>query len=190
MSESDHNPLPYENIVDLARLTEAGSEFAIILDEDTRARIAEWAGIEELERFDATVELKRQSRTRFAYSAKFDADVVQACVVTLEPVKSHIAQHFARALHLLTGVMRGAQDFAIDSGGPLAAGAGEDDAPEQITDTHYDIAAPLLEEFALALDPYPRAPGVEFTPPEEEADPEENPFAILSKLNLEKPRAN
>ena len=41
----------------------------------------------------------------------------------------------------------------------------EEDAPEEIDSLHYDLAAPLIEEFVLAIDPYPRAPGVEFRPP-------------------------
>lgn len=181
---------PYEKVVDLARLTEAGSEIPISLDGESRIRVAQWAGIEAVERFDAKVELKKFSRTQFSYTASFDADVVQACVVTLEPVKSHIARNFTRALHLLTGAIRGSQNIEIEAGGALLTNAGEDDAPEEITSTHYDIAAPLLEEFALLLDPYPRAAGVEFAQPEEEPDPEENPFAILEKLRGPKTRTN
>jgi len=61
----------------------------------------------------------------------------------------------------------------------LAPGA--DEGPEEIQDPHYDIAAPVLEEFVLAIDHYPRTPGVVFeTPPETE--PKESPFAALKSL--------
>ena len=46
----------------------------------------------------------------------------------------------------------------------------------------YDLAAPLLEEFLLALDPYPRAPGVVFESPETGEVPPPNPFAVLKAL--------
>jgi len=47
------------------------------------------------------------------------------------------------------------------------------------------VAAEFL---ALALDPYPRKPGVEFESPQPEAEPDEkaSPFAALAKLK-EKP---
>ena len=39
-----------------------------------------------------------------------------------------------------------------------------------------------MEEFLLAIDPYPRAPGVAFQPPEGMADKPESPFAVLKGL--------
>ncbi len=57
----------------------------------------------------------------------------------------------------------------------------EADAPEEIDSLHYDLAAALIEEFILALDPYPRAPGVEFQAPEGEGAAE-SPFAVLKGL--------
>ncbi len=46
-----------------------------------------------------------------------------------------------------------------------------------------DLAAPVLEELSLSLDPYPRKAGVEFAPPEEApARSPDNPFAVLGKL--------
>ena len=59
---------------------------------------------------------------------------------------------------------------------------GEEEGPEEIESLHVDLAAPLLEEFTLALAPYPRRPGVEFTPPTEPSDGSESPFAALKAL--------
>jgi hypothetical protein len=39
-----------------------------------------------------------------------------------------------------------------------------------------------VEEFMLAIDPYPRAEGVEFIPPEGMGDKPESPFAVLKTL--------
>jgi hypothetical protein len=39
-----------------------------------------------------------------------------------------------------------------------------------------------MEEFLLAIDPYPRAPGVAFQPPEGVNEPPESPFAALKGL--------
>jgi hypothetical protein len=60
--------------------------------------------------------------------------------------------------------------------------AGGEDEPEEIESLHYDLAAPALEEYSLALDPYPRSPGAEFslgTEPPQETD---SPFAVLKGL--------
>ena len=55
--------------------------------------------------------------------------------------------------------------------------------PEEIARLDYDLAGPLLEEFALAIDPYPRKEGVRFEPPVQEAEPSQSPFAGLKRLN-------
>jgi hypothetical protein len=62
----------------------------------------------------------------------------------------------------------------------LAPGAGDDEAPEEIESPRYDVAGPVLEEFSLAIDPYPRAPGVAYQPPPDEKP--ESPFAVLREL--------
>jgi uncharacterized metal-binding protein YceD (DUF177 family) len=58
----------------------------------------------------------------------------------------------------------------------------EDDEPELIEGTSIDLAAPVLEELSLALDPYPRAPGVAFESPKQEKAPADSPFAVLESL--------
>ena len=53
--------------------------------------------------------------------------------------------------------------------------------PDEIESLRYDLAAPLREELALAIDPYPRAPGVAFEKPDD-ADKSDHPFAVLERL--------
>jgi hypothetical protein len=98
-------------------------------------------------------------------------------VVTLEPVRAHLEGAFSRDLHL-TRVSR----HAVPEIEALAPGAGEDDAPEEITSTNYDVAGPLLEEFSLMIDPYPRAPGAAFESAEGAGEQPDNPFAVLKSL--------
>jgi hypothetical protein len=45
----------------------------------------------------------------------------------------------------------------------------------------------VLEELNLALDPYPRAPGVTFEAPKDEPKAAESPFAVLAKLKTVPP---
>ncbi|MGH6887857.1 MAG: hypothetical protein ACREHF_01420 [Rhizomicrobium sp.] len=168
--------IPIERLRDLADVPEAGFETDIVASPDERRQLAEWAGVDEVSRLAGHVRVHAQSRTRFLLETDFDADIVQRCVVTLAPVRSHIERHFARTLHLSPRLPR----FA-DKGGQVAPASTEEDAPDEIESTRYDLAGPLREEFALAVDPYPRAPGVEFTPPDD-ADRPESPFTILGKL--------
>jgi len=166
--------LPFEKNVELSSLSEAGTEVVLAPNEAERAAIAEWAEVSAVPAFSATVTVKRISSSRFSYAAEFKAEVVQPCVVTLEPVTQKIEQNFTRELHL-THTTRHRPELV-----ELAPGAGEDEAPEEIESSRYNVAGPVLEEFSLAIDPYPRASGVAFEAPAEEKP--ESPFAVLARL--------
>ncbi len=101
---------------------------------------------------------------------------MQSCVVTLAPVRSTIARRVVRALHISPAVHQ-----SEDRGGVLTLGV-EDDVSEEIEGPNYDLAGPVLEEFALAIDPYPRAPGVTFEAPADALGRPESPFASLERL--------
>ncbi len=168
------NDNPLQHFFKLGELTQAGSDVAVAAAPDQLPALAQWAGVSKVTRWDAAVRLKRLATTRFSYEADLVADVVQACVVTLEPVESHLERHIERELHLAPKIP--------EEVGELTLSAGDDDVPETITSLHYDLAGPLLEEFLLAIDPYPRKPGVAFAPPPNEETPPENPFAVLKAL--------
>jgi len=96
-------------------------------------------------------------------------------VVSLADVPSHIDRRFTRDLHFDPALKRTKEQPEEDL-------LQEDDKPEEIDSLHYDLAAPLIEEFVLAIDPYPRAPGVAFEAPKETLPPPESPFAVLKGL--------
>jgi uncharacterized metal-binding protein YceD (DUF177 family) len=166
---------PLERFTDLDRLGQAGADVTIGAKGDDLARLAKWAKVESIEAFSADVELRRLSQTRFKLDYSLTADITQACVVTLDPVRSHIAREFSRELHV-TG------HSPADKGGVLTFDAGDDEALEEVASPHFDLAGPLLEEFLLAIDPYPRAEGVAFETPQDADDTSGNPFAVLKSL--------
>jgi hypothetical protein len=166
--------LPIHHLFDLGVLSQAGSTVAVAASKDELARLAMWAGVNEVRRFGGSVTLKRLSQTRFAFEADLDADFVQSCVVTLEPLETHISRHIARELHFVR--------HAEPGRGELTLAAGDDEVPETITGLDYDLAAPLLEEFVLAIDPYPRKEGAAFAPPVASEEAPESPFGVLNKL--------
>jgi hypothetical protein len=55
-----------------------------------------------------------------------------------------------------------------------------DDPPDALEHDWIDVAAYVVEHLALEIDPFPRKPGAEFTPPPAETPP--SPFAVLARL--------
>jgi uncharacterized metal-binding protein YceD (DUF177 family) len=172
------NRPPLERFFDLGDLSQAGSEVVVEASPADLPGLAQWAGVEAVNGFKAAVSLKRLSQSRFTFEADLEADIVQSCVVTLEPVPSRLACHITRELHLASRLPRGLKAEA----GELTLSAGDDDVPETITSLDYDLAAPLLEEFVLAIDPYPRKAGSAFAVPPEQASKPQTPFAALKSL--------
>jgi uncharacterized metal-binding protein YceD (DUF177 family) len=173
MSENDY---PISHLFELGRLSQAGDEISIAPSPEDLARIARWADVEAVSSLCAKIDLRKLSPTRYTYDARLEADIVQSCVVTLEPVRSHIERSFRRELILSPTSQRVAKDIAVDVT-PL-----DEDGREEIASLRYDLAVPVLEELALAIDPYPRAPGVAFEPPAGGADSPDHPFAALKGL--------
>ncbi len=170
--------LPLTHVYNLARLGNAGDEVTIAADEAQRAAIAHWSGVVSVEKLQTRVEIRKISATRFGLTFHLTANVTQSCVVTLEPVQAHIERSFDRELHF-TGAVR---HKAMESEPELVLDADPEEGPEEISSLHYDLAVPILEEYALSLEPYPRCPGVEFAPKPDLTDRPESPFAVLKGL--------
>lgn len=167
---------PISKLYELGRLSQAGDEVMIAPSPEELARIAGWTDVDRVETMNARIELRKLSPTRYAFDAKLVADIVQSCVVTLEPVRSHIERTFARDLVLIPVAHQAAGPTEID-----IAPVGEDGL-EEIPSLRYDLAVPILEELALVIDPYPRAPDVAFEAPQDETDSSVHPFAALKPL--------
>jgi len=171
--------LPLALSYNLARLGNTGDLVTITADEAQQAAIAKWSGILALESFEAKIQITKLAASRFGLAYELTADVAQACVVTLEPVKSRLDHRFNRELHF-TGPTR--HKPALDDSVSVVVLDAEEEGPEEIESLHYDLAGPLLEEFVLSLEPYPRCPGVEFSPQTDALERPQNPFAILKGL--------
>jgi uncharacterized metal-binding protein YceD (DUF177 family) len=167
------NP-PIRHHFELGALSQAGSDVTVTASGDELARLAEWAGVDAVRAFGGKVNLQRLSNSHFSLAADLAAEIVQSCVVTLEPVRTRIARHIERELQF--------DPRAEPEAGELTLAAGDDDVPEIVTSLEYDLAAPLLEELVLAIDPYPRKKGAAFAPPSDPKGGEESPFAVLKAL--------
>lgn len=172
--------LPLNHVYNLGRLGNAGDTVSFSADPGQRAAIAKWSGVLSLESFAVAVDIKKLGATRFGLEFQVMADVTQACVVTLEPVPAHLETRFIRELHF-TGQTR-RKKSEDESVADLVLDAAEEEGPEEIESLHYDLGGPALEEYVLALEPYPRAPGVAFHPPADGLEAAESPFAVLKGL--------
>jgi uncharacterized metal-binding protein YceD (DUF177 family) len=168
--------VPLQRFHDLSGLPDAGYEIDIAPGTEELRALAKWAGVEEVSNLRAHIFVRAQSKTRFLVETQFEADIVQSCVVTLQPVHTHTVRNVTRALHLVPGIAH-----LVDNGGAVPAAAVAEDSPDEIDSPVYDLGTPLREELVLAIDPYPRAAGVAFQPPADEDHPE-SPFAVLEKL--------
>lgn len=167
--------LPLSHPYNLNRLGQAGDEVSFSAIDEERAALARFAGVLRVDMFAAHVALRKPAPNRFQLDFILEADIVQACVVSLADVPSHIERRFTRDLHFDPALKRTKEQPEEDL-------LQEDDKPEEIDSLHYDLAAPLIEELVLAIDPYPRAPGVAFEAPKETLPPPESPFAVLKGL--------
>jgi uncharacterized metal-binding protein YceD (DUF177 family) len=172
--------LPLTHIYNLGRLGNAGDAVSFRADQDQRAAIAAWSGVLSVESFAVAVDIKKLGPARFGLAFQVAADVTQACVVTLEPVAAHLEKAFSRELHFAGPIRR--KPSEDESGPDLVLDSELEEGPEEIESLHYDLAGPALEEYVLALEPYPRRPGVEFQPPREASQAPESPFAVLKGL--------
>lgn len=167
--------------VDVARIGAAESLHEIIATPDERAWLARRFGLLGLERLEARVALQRAHGGRLLrLSGHLTADVIQECVVTLEPVPNHIEEDFVVAY----GDVEEGRDVSVE--------VDEDSALEPFPEGPLDIGEAVAQELSLALDPYPHAPGAALTPGAgadgDSAPPGRvNPFSALAKLRKAKP---
>ena len=167
---------------------------------EERAALARRFGLVALGALTARCRLRPVAGGMIELSAEFEAQVTQECVVTLEPFPARVADRFT-------------QRYALDPHRfrPLA---GEDevfdpeaeDPPEALVEGGIDLGEAVAQQLAIALDPFPRAPGVVFdgdaadlstvsstglateSPPapgdagdKDESLKRPNPFAVLSR---------
>lgn len=163
----------------LVRLTPDAREVTLEATAAERAALAGRFGILGIGALSATLRLQPEPGGSVRVRGRLRAEVEQACVVTLEPVVQQVDAPL---------------DLRILEEGEVPA---DDDpeSPDEIESAggQVDLGEAVAEQLALALDPYPRAPGAsmpELDPPEPEpeAAPESapdgrpNPFAKLAKL--------
>lgn len=159
---------PLVRIVSVLRLGDHGARHVVAADEGEREAIARAFDLVAVEAFEADLTLRRwRGGKGVALEGQVRANVVQTCVVTLDPVPAMIDEPLSRRFLGREGAGRskdGPEEIVID---PDA-----EDPPDPLDGPEIDLGAIALEHFALALDPYPRAPGASFAGPASDLGPD------------------
>jgi hypothetical protein len=163
-------------IVRIDRMPAAGREVAVVLDEVTRAALADSLKLSAIESFDAKVTVT-PLRGGIRALGRLQARIVQPSVVTFEPVSQSIDEPIDRVF------LPEGQGHRQTPGAEIYVDLEDEDFPDHIDGPEVDLSALMVEVLALAIDPYPRLP-------DENLDAlgldtgatDSGPFAALAKL--------
>jgi uncharacterized metal-binding protein YceD (DUF177 family) len=148
-------------------------------NEAERKALGDLWGVLEVQSLAAELQIARWKKDGVKIKGQVKARIVQACVVTLEPVQSEIDEP-VEAIFVPEG-SRLARIAANDSGEMILDPEGPD-LPDTFTGDTIDVGLAVTEHAALAIDPYPRKQGASFgerIESSEKDDVRPNPFAAL-----------
>ncbi|MBS0549850.1 MAG: DUF177 domain-containing protein [Proteobacteria bacterium] len=142
-----------ERMVDVDRLGPGGSALEIVASEGERAALAKRFGFLSLPAFSARVSVDRRSGGQIVVEGRLRGKIVQACILSLEPVTQELDEGFRIVFQ---------QDFTEehDPESGEAVVSAQADAPEPLSGNMLDVGEIVAEQLSLAADPYPRRPGV------------------------------
>ena len=160
--------------VSVRRLPQRGFPLVIEANEQQRAALAEAHMLLSVDSFRAELMLTNWKRGGVQITGTVEASVVQACIVSLEPIPAKIDESID-AIFVPESSPLAKPDIEE---GELFLAADGPDGPETFDGETIDAGAVAEEFFALALDPYPRKQGATVAAPVDD-DPEASPFAKL-----------
>ena len=172
------NPEPeFSFIIHPSELEDAEIKYELTTESGERAALSKRFGLKAIEVFDLILEielLRKEDAIRLR--GKFYASVIQSCVVSMVSVTNIIEEEFEIFFR---------EESHIDS-----VGNEDIDELEPYFDDTIDIGDIASGELGLAIDPYPRAPGIAddavkpYVRKREEV--ETKPFAGLAALKRNK----
>jgi uncharacterized metal-binding protein YceD (DUF177 family) len=152
-------------VIEVSRIPVTGSAERIIADSTERALVARRLGLPAVSSLTADLMLTRWHGEGVKVAGRFDAEVEQVCVVTLDPFPATVSDTIER--YFL----------------PNARAAEPEADTDSFADGVIELGEVVVESLSLALDPYPRKPGAEFHGVEDgpgSAEPVSSPFAVLA----------
>lgn len=178
----------FSRTVEAANLPSGGREISVKADSNELAALTRRFGLLALTQLQGAVRLtpfggKNGEGRGIEVSGRFEAQVQQPCVVTLDPVDAALVETFT--------VRYVPEEVLSENLGPDGELVIEDANEESLEplegaleDGKVDIGEMVAQHLALALDPYPRKSGAGLVADDDAQAQEkrENPFAALAKL--------
>lgn len=143
----------FSRAIRVETISDAPRRMEIVADADERRRLAGRFRLKAIDRLSAAITLSRRAGTIHA-EGEVDAAVVQACVVTDEPLPAEVRAPFS------VRFVPEAQVSAPDEELELSE---EDCDILPIQHGEIDLGELAAETLALALDPFPRSQGADAT---------------------------
>lgn len=173
----DETPFSYR--VKVGHISANPVTVKIAADEREREGLARLWQVDRVLGLSAELQINRWKKDGVRIRGALDADIVQSCVVTLEPVPSHLHEEIDQIF-----VPEGSKlaRLVTDADGAMYLDPEGPDAPDMFTGDEIDAGAVVAEFAALAIEPYPRKAGIDFDGHVEDdgtADKKPNPFAVL-----------
>ena len=141
-----------ERMVDLDKMGSGSAALDITASDSERAALAKRFGFLGLPAFSARVTVDRRLGGQVIVEGRLRGTLVQACILTLDPVTQTLDDTFRIVFK---------QDLAEErdpeSGEALLSA--QADAPEPLSGNMLDVGEIVAEQLSLAADPYPRRPG-------------------------------
>jgi len=178
-----------ERIVDIDRMGPNGTALEIAASDSERLALAKRFGFLGLPALSARVTVDRRPGGQVVVEGRLRGRIVQACILTLDPVAQDLDETFR-----LVFKQDLAEERDPESGEALVSA--QADAPEPLTESLLDVGEIVAEQLSLAADPYPRKHGVKLEDvlpkPRKEGrhgrhEQRRHPFAGLAALR-DKPR--
>jgi uncharacterized metal-binding protein YceD (DUF177 family) len=164
---------PFSRLVRVEPLPRDGLTQTIEADAAERARLAALCNLAAIGALTASFTLRKSGRNGVRVTGQVHAEVTQTCVVSLEPFEAVVDEPID---------VRYASEPPRRKDGdkePETVDFEAEDPPDPIVDGRIDLGALAAEFLELALDPYPRKPGVAFASVESEPEAG-SPFQALA----------
>lgn len=174
MREEPHSPVSF--VANVAHLPQKGMPVVVVADPKQRAALAAEHGLLSVEEYRADLLVAPWKRNGVKVSGRVEAKITQECVVTLDPIDAQISEevsglYFPEDSKLARLGFHDKGEIHLDAEGP--------DSPETFAGDTIDVGALAEEFFGLAIDPYPRKPGISLPSGESGAGETEEPHGLL-----------
>lgn len=145
----------------------------IVTTQAERAALAARYGLISLDVLEAQVTVREDPSGEIVAEGHVQAQIVQQCVVTLEPISSTAAASFDQRYTLRP----------VDVEDDLEIGPDDIEPPDPVIGDSIDVGELVAQFLSLSIDPYPRAPDADSKMDQYPSEtPDDGPFAALAQL--------